>query len=188
MNTSIEDRCSYLNNVARSGTRSGKCLADILVRNRGLFWDCAWIIRSCGVAPGHPSKRYESGRREERGHSDLIVRRRWRPHPFRVEGARLCRVDVARHVDDTLDYFWSLGDSSRGSLLVGRTSGGYHFFLNDLRQAYESESITQPLLDSAPRHPRSLMALCGPLIRLCSKTSATDLVCYSILTCLYLQI
>lgn len=155
LNTSIEDRRSYLNNVARSGSRSGKCLADILVRNRGLLWDCAWVIRPCGVAPGHPSKCDESGRREQRGHSDLIVCRRRRPHPFRIEGAWLCRVGVARHVDDTLDCFWSLGDSSCGSLLVGRISGGYHFFLNDLRQAYEPELITQPLLHSAPRHPGS---------------------------------
>lgn len=92
---------SYLDNVARSGTRSGKCLADIFVRNRGLFLDCAWVVGPGGVAPGHPSKCDESGRWEERGNGDLVVRRRRRPHPFRVEGARLCRVDVARHVDGT---------------------------------------------------------------------------------------
>lgn len=50
------------------------------------------------------------------------------------------------------------------------------FFINDLRQAYESELITQALLHSAPRHPRFLMALGNPLMRLYSKTAATDLV------------
>lgn len=52
---------SYLDDIPRGGTSSGKCLPDILVRNRGLFLDCAWVVCSCGVATGHPSKRNKTG-------------------------------------------------------------------------------------------------------------------------------
>lgn len=52
---------SYLNNIARSGTCSGECLANLLIRNRGLLSDCVWVLGAGGVAPGHPGQCDESG-------------------------------------------------------------------------------------------------------------------------------